>query len=250
MIISMQGNWTVRVTSKDAAFPQRFVVSGATTGNGTHAGTVGASVAVTGAQWSIAIQHDPGSGFQLSDTKITFPRRSGGNYVFDIQSNDVGADQDFNDLVLTCSTPATINDFIVYGNVTLYSGRCIFNPCRRGPFVIETAAALRDALKNPRLKDVITRLYPERVPGPIDPNPPDPPFKPVVHPRRVGVVHWRRLPESALMTIVGQLIKGAREMRLSRYRTCRFCGRTNPPEWQHGDDVCQCCAVHELGAVH
>jgi len=180
MIISMQGNWTVRVKSKDAAFPQRFVVSGATTGNGTHAGTVGASVAVTGAQWSIAIQHDPGSGFQLSDTKITFPRRSGGNYVFDIQSNDAGADQDFNDLVLTCSTPATINDFIVYGNVTLYSGRCIFNPCRRGPFVIETAAALRDALKNPRLKDVITRLYPERVPGPIDPNPPDPPFKPIV----------------------------------------------------------------------
>ena len=76
------------------------------------------------------------------------------------------------------------------------------------------------------------------------------PFTPVVHPRRVGVVHWRRLPESTLMNIVGQLIKGAREMRLSRYRTCRFCGRTNPPEWQQGDDVCQCCAVHELGAVH
>lgn len=76
------------------------------------------------------------------------------------------------------------------------------------------------------------------------------PFKPVIHPRRVGVVHWRRLPESTLMNIVGQMIKGAREMRLSRYRTCRFCGRTNPPEWQQGDDVCQSCAVHELGAVH
>ena len=76
------------------------------------------------------------------------------------------------------------------------------------------------------------------------------PFKPVVHPRRVGVVNWRRLPETTLMTVVGQLIKGAREMRLARYRTCRFCGRTNPPEWQHGEDTCQSCAANELGAVH
>ena len=61
MIISMQGNWTVRVKAKSAAFPQRFIISGATTGNGTHAGTVGTTVAVTGAQWTIAIQNDPGS---------------------------------------------------------------------------------------------------------------------------------------------------------------------------------------------
>ena len=181
MIISMQGNWTVRVKSKDAAFDQRFIVSGATSGNGTHAGAVGTTVTVTGTQWSIAVQNNPGTGFQLSDTRITFPHQVGGNYEFDIRSNDIGGDQDFNDLVLTCSTPATINDFIVYGNVTLYSGRCIFNPCRRGPFVIETATALRDALKNPRLRDMLTRLYPERVPFPKDPNPPDPPFfKPIV----------------------------------------------------------------------
>ena len=75
------------------------------------------------------------------------------------------------------------------------------------------------------------------------------PFKPVVHPRRVGAVNWRRLSETTLMTVVGQLIKGAREMRLSRYRACRFCGTTNPPEWQHGEDTCQACAVRELG-VH
>src|SRR5205085_11217596 len=111
---------------------------------------------------------------QLSDTKITFPHQMGGNYEFDIQSNDAGADQDFNDLILGCSTPATINDFIVYGNVTLYSGRCIFNPCWRGPWVIETGGALRGALKNPKLKEVIERLYPEWV-GPVNPNPPDPP---------------------------------------------------------------------------
>ena len=56
MLISMQGNWTVRVKSKEAAFDQRFIVGGATTGNGTHAGTVGTTVAVTGTQWTIAIR--------------------------------------------------------------------------------------------------------------------------------------------------------------------------------------------------
>lgn len=180
MLISMQGNWTVRVKSKNAAFAQRFVVSGATTGNGARAGTVGTTAVVTGSQWSIAIQHNPGSGFQLSDTMITFPQQVGGNYEFDIRSNDAGADKDFDDLVLTCSTPAMINDFVVFGNVSLYSGRCVFNPCRRGPYVIETGDALVQAMKNPKLREVITRLYPERVPGPVDPNPPDPLFKPVV----------------------------------------------------------------------
>jgi hypothetical protein len=176
MIISMQGNWTIRVKSKDAAFDQRFIISGATTGNGVHAGIPGTTVAVTGSQWSIAVQNNPGTGFQLSETMLKFPHKVGLNYEFEIWSNDAGADQDFNDLVLTCSTPATINDFMVYGNVSLYSGRCIFNPCRRNPFVIETLPALREALNNPILRDALTRLYPERIPGPVIPNPPDPPF--------------------------------------------------------------------------
>jgi hypothetical protein len=76
------------------------------------------------------------------------------------------------------------------------------------------------------------------------------PFSPVDRPRRVGTVNWRRLPESTVMNVVNQLIKGAREMRLGRYRTCKFCSRTNPPEWLQGDDVCQGCAQAELGVVH
>lgn len=181
MIISMQGNWTVSVKSKDAAFDQRFIISGASAGNGVHAGVPGTAVAVTGTQWSIAIQNNPGTGFQLSDTQLKFPRRVGNHYEFDILSNDAGGDQDFNDLILTCSTPATINDFIIYGHVTVYSGRCIFNPCRRGPYVIETPVALQEALKNSVLRDALTRLYPERIPGKVIPNPPDPPyFKPIV----------------------------------------------------------------------
>lgn len=180
MIISMQGSWKVAVKLKNAAFDQQFVVSGAATGNGIYPGTPGTSVNVTGKQWSIAVRANPGTGFQLSDTKLTSPHVSGGKYEFDIQSDDTGGDHDYNDLILTCSTPTTINDFIIHGNVSLYSGLCIFNPCRRGPYVIETAAGLREALKNPVLRQAIGKLYPERIPRP-DPNPPDPaPFTPVV----------------------------------------------------------------------
>jgi hypothetical protein len=182
MFISMQGDWTVRVKSKSAAYKQQFVIQGANSGNGTHSGTVGTSVDVTGDQWSIAIQNNPGSGYQLSDTQLKFPRLIGGNYEFDIHSNDAGGDSDFNDLILTCSTPVNVNDFIVYGNVSLYSGRCIFNPCRKRFYVIETMEALKEAYRNPTLRKVLNKDYFERVRddiiGPLPPDPP--PFKPIV----------------------------------------------------------------------
>jgi hypothetical protein len=76
------------------------------------------------------------------------------------------------------------------------------------------------------------------------------PGTPLVKPRRVGVLKWRRLPETALMNAIASLIKGAREMRLARYRTCRQCGTSNPPEWLQSEDVCQTCAEQELGTVH
>ena len=38
-------------------------------------------------------------------------------------------------------------------------------------------------------------------------------------PRRVGVLKWRRLPETALFNALSVLIKGAREARLSRFQT-------------------------------
>ena len=183
MIISMQGNWTVAVKSKSAAYPQRFVIQGATTGNGTHSGTTGTSVNVVGTQWSISIQNDPGTGWQSSETQLKFPTKTGGNYVFDIHSNDAGGDSDFNDLILTCSTLANINDFVIYGNVTLYSGRCIFNPCRKFPWAIETPLGLEKALKNPLLGDYLRTHYPERISP--DPEGPvvfesDDSFKPLV----------------------------------------------------------------------
>jgi hypothetical protein len=72
----------------------------------------------------------------------------------------------------------------------------------------------------------------------------------VVRPRRVGLVKWRRLSETAVMNAVSTLIKGAREVRRARYRTCRYCNENNPPEWLFGDDLCLRCAEQQRDVVH
>ncbi len=189
MAITMQGPWRVSVKSKEAAFPQRFIISGAASGNGTYAGDVATPpVDVTGPAWAITIQNNPGTGFINSADQIKFPTLSGPNYKFDIESNDAGPDEDFNDLILTCSTPQTATDFLIYGNVSSYYGRCRFNPCQRWSVVIDTAVSLSEALKNPILRVPIEKLYPDRVhvlpPPPPGPLPDPPPFRPLVIPLR------------------------------------------------------------------
>ena len=73
MAIPMQGSWTVSVKSKSAALPQRFIIAGADSGNGTYVGAVATPpVAVTGAHWRIQIQNDPGGGFIDSADQIKF----------------------------------------------------------------------------------------------------------------------------------------------------------------------------------
>ena len=75
-------------------------------------------------------------------------------------------------------------------------------------------------------------------------------FKFIAKPRRVGVLKWRRLPETSLFNALTALIKGAREARQSRFHTCRYCGNRTAPEWMHDDGVCQSCADQHSGAVH
>jgi hypothetical protein len=60
-------------------------------------------------------------------------------------------------------------------------------------------------------------------------------------PRRVGIVKWRRLPETALFNALGVLIKGAREARVASFRTCQECARNTPPEWMDDDQICRTC---------
>ncbi|HRH61250.1 MAG TPA: hypothetical protein PL045_11800, partial [Chitinophagaceae bacterium] len=165
MSINMQGTWLVKVKSKEAAFAQQFKIEGADINNGTYTGsTATPEIFVTGANWSITILNNPGSGFIPSEMQIKFPVVAGGFYAFDIESDDKGGDKDFNDLILTCRTPITDSDYIIYGNVSYYAGACI-NPCWRTHLVIDTPAVLQKALLNPALKDLITAYYPERVAG-------------------------------------------------------------------------------------
>jgi hypothetical protein len=196
MIVSMQGNWSVSVKTKQAAYPQRYIVTGALTGNGIYdAVNDMESVQVKGNQWTISIEHNPGNGFTLSDTRIKFPRKIEDEYVFDIESNDSGGDQDFNDLVLQCKSQALTNDYLIYGNVTLYSGTCFINPCYRRWFVIDTYEQFLDALKIDKFKDLFIKYYPERIPDevinpPFPPNP-TPDFKPIA----INVIDEVQIPQ-------------------------------------------------------
>ena len=188
MAITMQGNWTIRVKSKDAAFAQRFQISGAAAGNGTYAGDVTTpAVFVTGGQWSINIQNRPtGGAWQDSLQRITYPSAAGGLVHFDIRSNDAGSDADYNDLILTCSMPVSASEFVLYGRAKTYAGPCVFNPCSDWYYIIDTPAALARALELADLRKIIEKLYPERVRLRVPPIPlPDPPpdFRPLILPR-------------------------------------------------------------------
>jgi len=190
MSIAMQGNWTVRVKSKNAAFGQRFQIIGSVSGGGTFSGqTSTPPVFVTGGQWAINIQNQPtGQPWQDSHQRIGFPTISGGLVQFDIRSNDAGGDQDFDDLILTCSMPVSAAEFVVYGKVETYAGRCIFNPCYPYYFVIDSPVALAHAVEIEGLRDVIGKLYPSAIPQvrpriPIPDPPPD--FTPLVIPTGV-----------------------------------------------------------------
>ena len=78
------------------------------------------------------------------------------------------------------------------------------------------------------------------------------PYALTPRPRRVGILKWRRLPETAMFNALSVLIKGAREARQSQYRACAQCGRVTAPEWMHTDGMCASCAesAHEHHRVH
>ncbi len=195
MAITMQGNWTVSVKSKTAAFQQRFVIQGSDSADGVYAGDVSTPpVHVTGAQWTIAIEHLPtgkGATWKPSAERLGTPSAMGGQIVFDILSNDTGADQDYDDLVLTCSMAQSPTDYVVYGRVRSYAGLCRANPCFPFYFVIDTSLQLAELLKYPSLRETLERLYGDRirqfekrVPFPPIPEPDPPPFRPMMVPLR------------------------------------------------------------------
>ena len=76
------------------------------------------------------------------------------------------------------------------------------------------------------------------------------PHTPVVCPKSIGNLNWKRLPTFRFLMSLRNLIESARELRHSKYGKCERCGETNPPEWMHDDKTCQSCAERDLGVVH
>ncbi len=164
MSITMQGSWTLRVKTHESAFAQRFVVSGATTGNGIYDGMVGNTVFVTGAQWSLTVQHRPTRQAWLdSAQRIGLPNLEAGLLRFEIAANDGGLDDDYDDLVLACSLPASQSDYVLYGAVTSHEAQGPFNPRRDDYIVIDRPRDLGSVCtRYPQLTELLRKLYPEQ----------------------------------------------------------------------------------------
>ena len=76
------------------------------------------------------------------------------------------------------------------------------------------------------------------------------PYELQVAPIHIASMTWVAVSESAAMRLLGASISAAREARLSKFRTCTTCETSTPPEWMHGEEVCQGCAEREDGVVH
>lgn len=205
MAITMQGSWTVKVKSKSAAYKQQFRIQGSDNADGIYEGKVTTpAVTVNGAQWTISVEHKPtgpGTTWLPSAERLTTPRRSAGQTIFDILSDDSFADKDYNDLILTCSMPESPSEYVIYGRVRTYAGLCKFNPCFPFYFVIDTPLQLKELLKYKTARSVLEELYPERIREylkrePIFKEPlpePDPvPFRPMMIPMRSNLNEYQK----------------------------------------------------------
>lgn len=165
MPITMQGNWTLRVTARNAAYAQRFIVSGADTGDGVYDGTVGQRVFVSGSQWSLQVQHRLArQDWRDSAQRLGLPGVRDGLLRVDVVSNDGGLDDLYDDLVLTCSLPISDAEHVVYGEVMNHDGRVPFNPGRDDYLVIDPPVNLPLVYAHhPSLRPVIDALYPQRM---------------------------------------------------------------------------------------
>ncbi len=205
MSITMQGSWTVAVKSQNASYKQRFLIQGSDNADGIY--IVGNNppppLDVTGAQWTITIQHLPrgrGASWRQSAERLGTPVRSGGTVRFDILYNDSGGDQDYDDLILTCSMPESPSEYVIHGTVRSYSGRCLFNPCFPYDIVIDLPEQLDRALRYSPIRDILGEHYPDRIRAfekrpPVPEPEPDPrSFRPLMIP--LGIAPSGRNPLS------------------------------------------------------
>lgn len=114
MLTTIQGNWTITVeTHNPSALPQRFIVTGAISGNGTYTGNVGdAPVFVVGNLWQVNIQaaadYESNPPWTNSDIIKTQTTVQNGQYVFYLNSEDYIQDNSYDDLVLRFTQPIPV----------------------------------------------------------------------------------------------------------------------------------------------
>jgi hypothetical protein len=165
MAITMQGNWTVQVSSRNAAYAQRFIVEGADTGNGAHDGIEGKRIHVTGAHWTLQVQHRPTrQPWRDSRQRLGLPNVEAGLLRVSLCTNDGGLDEDYDDLVLDCSFPVSRSEHVVYGEVASHQGGTPFNPKRDDYLVLDAPVDVQAVCEgHPALAPVLEKLYPQRL---------------------------------------------------------------------------------------
>ena len=160
----MQGTWCIIVKSKSTIHSQQFEISEADSGNGIYDISLNTPpVLASGDQWTLEIKSDLGNGFINAHSKIRFPYKADGKYRFDIEAATSESSELHNDTVLSCCTPQTTSDFLIYGNVSSYDDPCFFNPYYHFWIVLETREAFFEALKYDALRLAIKKLYLDRL---------------------------------------------------------------------------------------
>lgn len=107
MAVTFHRKWKLRVAHKNAGFSQRFVVSGASSGNGTHDGVVGNEVIVDGDSWTVQLQWNNNSGSGWQDSSMITATGSLSPLVIvkflHADDNVPGSrDGDYDDLIVSC----------------------------------------------------------------------------------------------------------------------------------------------------
>lgn len=168
MAITMHGNWTVEVSTRNAAYAQRFIINGADTGSGIHDGIVGQRLHVTGSRWTLQVQHRPTrQPWRNSRQRLGLPQVDEGLVHVSIAANDGGFDDEYDDLVLDFSFPVSRSEHVVYGEVTSHQGGLPFNPRRDDYLVVDAPFDLRAVCaRHPSIAPVLEKLYPLRMAEP------------------------------------------------------------------------------------
>lgn len=105
MPTQIQGNWIIEVVSSNTSIFQRYIITGATSGNGVYSSNITntnlAPKIVRGTNWNITIQAQSGNDqWSESDIRLTTPTLVNGRLTFFIESDDYFRDGNYTDLVL------------------------------------------------------------------------------------------------------------------------------------------------------